>query len=109
MDNILKVKLPREILVKGKKVTSVTVRIPTVGDEMRASKMARFATPSGYMQVDEGIRDLYILSAVANIPVTDLEKLHRQEYALITSSLGNLEMSVLVEETQEDTQNSESK
>lgn len=94
MSDTLEVKLPREITVKGKKVDTVTVRLPTVADELRAGELSRFMTPSGYMQTDNAKQEFYMISIVSNIPATELEKLSRVEYTVLSEAVGKLEMSV---------------
>ena len=105
MTDTLEVELPREILVKNKKVKTIETRLPTVGDELNASKMARFTSELGHTEVDDGLQKIHIISAVSNIPVSDLKSLKRQEYAFIADAVGKLEMSVLLEEVQENTLN----
>jgi hypothetical protein len=95
MKDTVNVELPREILVKNKKVKTITVRIPKIRDDLNASNMARFQTNTGYMQVDELEKEVYLISAVTNIPKSDIDNLNRTDYSLLVDAVGKLELASL--------------
>lgn len=109
MRNTIEVELPRAIMVKNKEVKTVTVRLPTVADELRAGEMARFQTPNGYVQTDTAKQEFYMISNITDIPSSDLEKLNRVEYSMLSEAVGKLEMGVMLPPLEKTTKSEESK
>lgn len=95
MKETIEIEFSRAILVKNKEVKTVTVRLPKVKDDLRASAAARYQTPMGYMQVDELEKEVYMISALTNIPKTDLDNLNRMDYSLLVDAVGKLEMGLV--------------
>ena len=90
----LEVTFPRAILVKNIEVKRVTVRLPTVKDDLNATALSRFMTPTGHMQVDTLEKEVYMISALTNIPKTDMDGLNRVNYGLLVDAVGKLELAL---------------
>ena len=79
----VEVKFDYPVMVKGEEVDCVVVRKPRVKDELNSSKVSS----------DTLEQEVWLISALTNTPVSDIENLDSDQYELILVALGNLKRS----------------
>lgn len=77
------VKFEETITVKGVEVAEITLHRPKVKDMKRASEYSK----------NEAAQEIWLVSSLTGIPLSDIENLDLEDYETIQSELGNFRKS----------------